>query len=295
MNKRIWMLTLPGLLLATGATAEDIDQRLTADPDGEVTVFNMAGSVEIEGWSRNAVEVTGSLGDDVEELVFERDGDEVNIRVKVPKRSSGRKDLSADLAIKVPKKSSLEVATVSADIDISGVRGEQELQAVSGDIETEAYKESIEIESVSGDIGVTGDGSDVDAELASVSGDISIGKLTGAVEAETVSGDLAVVDGSFDRIEMETVNGDITLRAELRRGGRLSAETVNGGIDIGFEGDVSADFDVETFNGKIDNCFGPKPERTSRYAPGWELSFTEGGGNGRVSLATLNGGVRFCK
>lgn len=292
MNKRIWMF--PVLLLAACAAAKDVDQRLDADPDGDVTVFNMAGSVEIEGWSRNSVEVSGSIGDDVEELVFERDGDEVNIRVKVPKRSRGRKDLSADLTIKVPKNSSLEVATVSADIDITGVHGEQELQAVSGDIDTEAYAGDIEIESVSGDIDVNGDGSDMSAELVSVSGDISADSLTGTVEAETVSGDLAIVDGSFDRIEMETVNGDITLRAELRRGGRLSGETVNGDVDIDFKGDVSAKFDIETFNGKIDNCFGPKPQRTSRYAPGWELSFTEGNGNGRVSLATLNGRIRFC-
>lgn len=292
MNNRIWML--PALLLAMSATAKDIDKRLGADPEGEVTVFNMAGSVEIEGWSRNSVEVTGSLGDDVEELVFERDGDEVTIRVKVPSRSRGRRDLSADLTIKVPRKSSLEVATVSADIDISGVYGEQELQAVSGDIDTEAYTGDIDIESVSGDIDVDGDGTDMDAELVSVSGDISIDSLTGTIEAETVSGDLAIVDGSFDRVEMETVNGDITLRAELRRGGRLSGETVNGDIDIRFKGNVSAEFDIETFNGKIDNCFGPKPQRTSRYAPGWELSFTHGGNSGRVSLATLNGGIRFC-
>ena len=293
MNKRIWIL--PGILLATAATAEQVDQQLDADPEGQVSVFNLAGSVEIEGWSRNSVEVTGTIGDDVEELIFERDGRDVEIRVKVPKRSHGRKDLNSDLTIKVPKNSSLEVATVSADIDISGVYGEQELQAVSGDIETESFSSDIEIESVSGDIDVDGDGTDIMAEIVSVSGDIAGNRLTGEVEAECVSGDVTFDNGSFDDVEVETVNGDITLRAELRRGGALYAETVNGGIDIGFSGDVSADFDVETFNGKIDNCFGPRPERTSKYTPGWELSFTEGDGAGRVSLATLNGRVRICK
>ena len=42
------------------------------------------------------------------------------------------------------------------------------------------------------------------------------------------------------------------------------------------------DIDVDTFNGRIRNCFGPKAERTSRYAPGWGLSFAEGDGDGRV-------------
>jgi hypothetical protein len=57
---------------------------------------------------------------------------------------------------------------------------------------------------------------------------------------------------------------------------------------------VSARFDIETFNGSIRNCFGPKPERTSRYSPGLELSFTLGDGDSHVSIETLNGSVNIC-
>jgi hypothetical protein len=42
--------------------AESIDRRLEAAPDGMVTVSNTSGSVEVTGWSRNEVEVTGKLG-----------------------------------------------------------------------------------------------------------------------------------------------------------------------------------------------------------------------------------------
>ncbi|NIV17482.1 MAG: hypothetical protein GWN47_03540, partial [Woeseiaceae bacterium] len=70
--------------------------------------------VEVEGWSRNQVEVTGELGDDVEELIFERDGDEVEIKVKTKRRNSH--DISSNLFIKIPGASSLEIHTVSADI-----------------------------------------------------------------------------------------------------------------------------------------------------------------------------------
>jgi hypothetical protein len=64
---------------------------------------------------------------------------------------------------------------------------------------------------------------------------------------------------------------------------------------VDFEGDVSARFDIETFNGAIRNCFGPEAVRTSKYAPGRELKFTEGSGSGRVSIQTLNGSLRLCK
>ena len=48
-------------------------------------------------------------------------------------------------------------------------------------------------------------------------------------------------------------------------------------------------------NGDIDNCFGGKPERTSKYTPGWELSFTEGDGDGRVEMSTMNGDLSICR
>jgi DUF4097 and DUF4098 domain-containing protein YvlB len=118
---------------------------------------------------------------------------------------------------------------------------------------------------------------------------------SGAVEAETVSGDVTIDGGSFDRAAAESVNGDIQFLADLRKGGKLAVESVNGDVDIDFSGDISAEFDIETFNGDIDNCFGPEAERTSRYAPGLELSFEEEGGDGRVTISTLNGDIDICK
>ena len=289
-----------GFVLLSSALAlpaladQDIDERLNAAEDGRVSISNTSGSIDIQGWSRNEVEVTGSMGDEVEELVFTRSGDNVRIKVKIPDGNRGRRDVSADLNIKVPRGSSLDVATVSADIDVRGVEGEQDLQSISGDISAETFAEDMDAESVSGDIEVQGDGSEARLDLTTVSGDVAAEKVGGSIDAESVSGDVGVVGSSFEHAEFETVNGDVTFRASLERGGRLDVETVNGGVDVEFIGDVSARFDIETFNGRIRNCFGPKAERTSKYAPGWELSFTEGDGDGRVTIATLNGGVDIC-
>ena len=288
-------LVFIGCLLFSVVHAKDVNESLDADAKGRVTIFNMAGSVNVEGWSRKVVEVTGSLGDDVEEFVFERDGDEIEIKVKVPERQKGRIDITSELTIHVPKGSSIEVATISADIEVEGVQGEQELQSVSGDIVTQGFAAEVVAESVSGDIDVQGDGENTDAELASVSGDITAENLAGSVAAESVSGDVVVAGGSFDRAKVETVSGDIVYRSTLRKDGKLHIETINGSVNIDFVGDVSARFDIDTFNGDIENCFGPEAQRTSRYAPGLELSFTEGAGEGRVAISTLNGDLTICK
>lgn len=282
------------LLVALQADARDVSETLDAVADGRVTISNVSGSLDIRGWSRNAVEVTGELGDDVEELVFDRNGDTVRIKVKVPERSGRFTDASADLVIQVPQRSAIEVAAVSADIDIRSVSGEQDLQAVSGDIDTEVFAKDVDVETVSGDIELQGDGAAVRTVLKSVSGDISGERIAGDVIATTVSGDLGVIGTTLNRGEFETVNGDITVRMVLMEGGRIDAETVNGDVNFEFDGDLSANFDIDTFNGEIDNCFGPKAERASKYAPGWELRFAHGGGDGRVRIKTLNGDISIC-
>lgn len=286
------LLTLSSLLSVAAFAAEDINETMDAAADGIVSISNVAGSVEVQGWSRKQVEVTGELGSDVDELIFERDGSEILIKVKVP-RNHGRRT-SSDLIVKVPQASALEINTVSADIEVNDVEGEQELESVSGDIETDAHAEDIDVSSVSGDVVIVGDRKPMRSRLNSVSGDIEADSLAGEIEAETVSGDMEIVNGSFKRASAHSVNGEIVFHAELLDDGRLDVETINGEVDVKFDGDVSARFDIETFNGEIRNCFGPESERTSRYAPGRELMFEEGGGSGRVTIQTLNGDIRLC-
>lgn len=282
-------------VLSAPAFAEDVNETLDADSDGLVSISNVAGSVEVRGWSRDTVEVTGSLGADVDELVFERNGDEVEIRVKVPKRMFGRKDISSDLSIRVPAGSSLEITTVSANIDVRDVQGDDiELQAVSGSVDAEVFGGDVEIGTVSGSIDVQGNGERGDIELSSVSGEIGAENVSGEIQAESVSGRVSVRGGSFESGDFETVNGAIIFRGALEARGDLSAESVNGSVDIKISNALDAEYDLETFNGGIRTCFDKKAERTSRYAPGKRLSLTVGDGSAKVTVETLNGSIDVC-
>lgn len=292
MMKKLTVM-IAAILLATPAMAEEVDKTLDAAADGHVDVSNISGSVTISGWSRNQVEVTGTLGRNVKELLFERDKDKITIKVKVP-RNSGR-GIDSDLHISVPENSSIDVGAVSADIDVTDVLGEQSLHTVSGDVDTESAGADVEAESVSGDVEVSGDKSDSETEASTVSGDVTLFRVAGKVSAESVTGDVIIDEGSFSRAELGTVNGKLMFQSELRNEGKFSAETVNGEVDVEFVGDLSAKIDVDTINGRIRNCFGPEPERVSKYGPGWELGFTEGSGSARVDISTVNGGVNLCR
>jgi DUF4097 and DUF4098 domain-containing protein YvlB len=290
MGLRLVCLTL---FFASAFAAERLDRRLEAAPDGVVSIDNTAGSVEVRGWSRNEVEVTGELGSDVEELVFERNGNTVVVHVRSPR--GGNRDISSDLVINVPTGSAVNVNGISTDIDVSGVEGALRLNAISGDVDIEAFAADVDVEVISGDIAIEGEGKENRTRAASVSGDIEVQNLAGEIEANSVSGDVTIVNGRFDRVHAESTSGDVLFRAGLVGNARMDMETINGEVDITLQGDVSARFDIETFNGDIRNCFGPKPERTSQYTPGLELRFVEGDGDARVTIHTLNGDLRLCK
>ena len=292
MKRIVWVIG--GLFLAGPASAEDINERVDADADGLVEIYNTAGSVTVEGWSQRAVEVTGTLGNEVDEYIFERDGDEVLVKLKPKHGRSGHRGYESDIVVRVPVGSALEVATVSADIDITGVMGDQELQSVSGDIDASSSATQLEVETVSGDIDVEGDGNESETELVSVSGDISAKGMAGMADLESVNGTVSLGSGMFSEVAFETVNGRIEFEGSLSRDGELDIETVNGRITVDFIGDVSAEFDIETFNGRIKNCFGPSAERVSKYAPGWELRFSQGDGDASVTIESLNGSVNIC-
>ena len=281
-----------GAMLVLTVRAEDINESIDAAANGEVEIVNISGSIEISGWSKNSVQVTGDLGRNVEELIVERNGDKVLIKVKVPRNSHN--NIATDLIVSVPFASSIDVSAVSADIDVDGVGGEQSLHTVSGDVTTEADGSDVSAASVSGDVEVSGTSKDTEIIATTVSGDVTLTDVGGTVTAEVVSGDIEIDGGSFDRVSTISVNGEITFVGELRSDGKLTVETINGDVDIQFDGKVSAKFDIDTFNGDINNCFGPEAERTSKYAPGWELSFTEGDGDGRVIMSSLNGDMDIC-
>jgi DUF4097 and DUF4098 domain-containing protein YvlB len=282
-------------MLVVGATAvagTPINERKPVEPAGHVEISNTAGSVVVTAWPRNEVEVTGTLGEGAERLEFVQNGALTRVKVILPNRSS-RIDGSS-LVVKVPATSSLFVNTVSADVRAQGVRGAQRLQSVSGDVQTEAAAEDVECKTVSGDVVVNGTGQKGMLTVTTVSGDATVARVAGEVNGNTVSGNFAIIAGEASRSRLRSTSGDLGLKAQLGPDARIDFESISGDVRLDLQAPVSAEFEVSSFNGEIRNCFGPKPVRTSEYAPGTELRFREGQGAARVRIKTLNGDIGIC-
>ena len=88
MKLRIMVVSLLCVLGAGGAWAVQSVDEIHSVPEGAtVTVENIAGKITVHGWSEQQLKITGTLGDDVEELEVSIGRDRVHVEVEVPQRS----------------------------------------------------------------------------------------------------------------------------------------------------------------------------------------------------------------
>ncbi|MGH8197291.1 MAG: DUF4097 family beta strand repeat-containing protein [Steroidobacteraceae bacterium] len=283
-------------VIALPATAEqELTKRVNVASDATVEVSNVQGSVDVTAWDRNEVELVAVLESDKDELEFEATERHVRIEVDRPKGKYRHGDADdAILTLRVPKGARLIVDTVSADINVSGARGEQRLKSVSGDVQTQAFDAPVSLASVSGDVTLAGNGGKALVKTENVSGSATVSGIRGSYEGEVVSGNIDATIAAAQQLRVSSVSGDIEIRADLAPTARVEMESISGVISLIVKPPVNADFDIESFSGDIENCFGQKARDTSKYTPGSELNFTQGSGGARVEIRTLSGEISVC-
>ena len=295
MNFRIFVATAAVLLAAAplADATQNLSKRATVAADVTIDVSNVAGRVDVTAWDRNEVELTAVLEDDDDRLEFEATDRQVRIKVVRPDDRYDDHD-EAVLTLKIPKGARISAETVSADITVAGVLGEQRLETVSGEIRTQAYDAPVKLSTVSGDGTINGTGGKASVSVESISGQVAVSGVRGSFDGEVVSGTLTINLAAAERLNAKTISGDIDAHAELMPAARVEMETVSGAIALKIKSPVNAEFDLESFSGDIENCFGKQARDKSRYGPGSELSFTQGNGGARVSINSLSGDIKVC-
>jgi Putative adhesin len=293
LNKPALIFVLTSLAfpwLAHAATS--VDEHRAANPQGAVEIDNVAGLIDVQGWDKSEVAVTGTIGKDVERVEVAGEGNRTSIRVILPQGHHwGMRDGEAHLVIHVPTNSSVAASMVSADLKVSAVHGGLELRTVSGNISGEGGGD-VHANAVSGDIHLTANSAKV-IEVKAISGNIVLTGGNADVEATTVSGDAQLTLGTVSRARFKTVSGNLSATLAAAADAQIEGESVSGDVKLDFASAPAADFDIQTISGEIDNCFGPKPIE-SRHGPGARLTFKTGDSSARVRISSHSGDVRLC-
>lgn len=248
-TKRVlrWLPLLAFLLAASPAAAapcptsiEEIFQQSYPLPaKGTVTLVNVNGSVRIDGWDMNYVEVraikrAGREPGDLQRVLIEVESlpNAVHIRTRYPENNPA--GVEVEYRVKVPYQVSLaRVETVNGNLRVSGVEGAGDLRTVNGDVDVYEGGGSFSGKSTNGHVRV---------ELRSLAaaGQMTLESINGAVV-------LAVPPSASANLDVRSMNGEFRtelplamqsalgreFRGSLGKGGMtVRLRTVNGGIEI---------------------------------------------------------------
>ena len=309
------VLTTVLLSIATAAFAgEKVDKTIDTSSSPKIDIEHIDGKADIRVWDKSQVRVTGELGDQTEEFIFEKRGDVVVIHVEVERRSKSWYQKSRDgddLIIYVPSASDLHYTAVNADVNAEGITKAVDIEVVNGDVTLENIGERVEVESVNGDIllkNVRGRleagtvNGDIEAthegstpvSFTAVNGKLDIASSSPDLSIETVNGRIDLLLQSVDSLQINTVNGRTFAKLGLNANGSIKANSVGGAMEFVFQDGVSAQFDIETHaGGNIVNNISDEKAQKPKYGPGSWLRFINNGGAANVDISTVHGRVEI--
>lgn len=218
---------------------ETFQQTYPIPARGDVTLTNLNGSVRIEGWEKNDVEVHAvkrSLGQT-------RDLQRVRIDVEVQPRAlhirtrypeDNPAEVEVEYRIKVPYQVSLSrVETINGSVLVSGMEGAGDLRTVNGDVDVFESSGRFSGKSTNGHVRV-------ELRKLAGAGEMTLESVNGPVVLvvpQSVSADLDVrsLNGEFRTelpLAMQSSLGR-EFRGSLGKGGMtVRLRTVNGAIEI---------------------------------------------------------------
>jgi DUF4097 and DUF4098 domain-containing protein YvlB len=293
------MLSAGAAGIARGTDTTDFERRMDADPHGVVEISNISGRVEIMGWDKPEIDVRADVGGGTGGIDVSGDREHGHISIKVYGPSF--RGLTANLRVKVPRDSEIDVTGASLDISSKDVEGALQLKTVSGGITADVFQKGADVKTVSGDVILRGRGREAGAagiHVSSIGGNIHVDRAGGDLEATSVSGDMSLrLDHPAHSVRLRTTSGDVSFEGRLTKGANLEAETVSGDLTVRASPEGTLDYEVNTFSGDIRNCMGVESERVSKYGPGRRLNGTRGtpaADEARIRLKTMSGDVELC-
>lgn len=296
--KLLAAMVLAALSVPAWAATPIAEAAAPLDARGAFEASNVRGRISVTAWDRNEVSWSGSLGEGAK-LVVEKSPTRISLSVESEGGRSwigwnkGPREDSV-LVIKVPAGASLDLSAVSANIDVTAMRGSASIEAesVSGEVILRASStDKLEVASVSGDVSFEGEAARIDAET--VSGDVHVNGAASDVSVETVSGNASVRVPAIDEFEAASVSGDIDFEGALAANGRMDVESMSGDVRITLPTDASARVSAESFSGDLDNEFGLAVEKGD--GPGSTMHGKLGAGGAHIEIESFSGDVNLRK
>jgi hypothetical protein len=238
----MWLSLALGTVFALPCSAyrNDFERTYPLQPGGSFELQNVNGTVEVQGWDRNEVEIRATKSSRTSHSDLDRvhidvnaKPDAVSVITQYPQDEGV--EVAVDYTIRLPHTARVEhISTVNGTLRISGVDTLRDLRTVNGNIEIYEGGGTVHAKTTNGNVRL---------ELARF-------QNSNEASAESTNGSviLAVLPDAQARIEARSLNGDfrtelpLALESSLtpreirgtlgKGGGSIRLRTVNGSIRV---------------------------------------------------------------
>lgn len=139
----------------------------------------------------------------------------------------------------------------------------------------------------------------ITVDLRTINGGVRLNGLSGEIHAKTTNGGVRGENIVPSSIEASAVNGGIEFQLDspLDSTDALQLETVNGGVTLELPSESKATIAARCVNGgvHVDGLEIQKEEQSNDFDRRRRLNGTMNGGGARVTMSTTNGGIHLSK
>ncbi len=275
---------------------EDFQYSYDVKPGVHLYVENLNGSVEITGWEKNSVQVTGTKHASEEATLKALKIDIVNspdsIRIRTIGPSGHRGGYGAKYVIRLPQSAVIE----QVDSSNGGVR----LESIDGTARVRTSNGSIKAYRVAGPVELRTSNSSV--EVADIPGGAVLSTSNGGIRAESVKGilDASTTNSAINvtlndpdpqkPVKLQSSNGSIELTMNGFKDNDIRVSTSNSAITLRLPSSAHGMLRAHTSNSSV-NCDFDLTVKGGQLNKSW-VEGQIGSGGPVLDLSTSNGSIR---
>ena len=280
---------------------EDFRYTKPLSPGGRLSVEGNNGSIEIAGWDKDEVEISGTKWAISEDglrdvkIVIDASAGSVSVRSVTPVYF-GRSGVQ--YVIRAPRRVVLDrIHTSNGQVkanDIEGAvrvhtsNGTVILTRVKGDVGVETTNGAVELREVRGDASVHTSNGRVTAEM-----------MRGSLDARTTNGKVSadLTETGDKPVKISTSNGTIDLRIGAQPRSAVRVNTSNGAVTLRLPENANVRVDAHTSNSRVESDFASVRHGDSGRHRDSERSASGqiGVGGPEVEVSTSHGRIRLLK
>src|SRR5262245_58370177 len=199
---RLPVVVLTLLSLAGNASAQkQFSKTIWVAPTGYVRVHNMAGSVQVYGWDKDSLQISGSItAPPGGEFAIAPGKQGAKVSIWGPTETGVK---PSDIIVRVPRGSLLQIKTQSATIMVQDFQGDLDAVSVTGGITVNGKPRELYVESMGGDLNLAV--STRSARAKSGTGKITLGGSCEDATLSTVSGPVLIMGARITQGHFESV------------------------------------------------------------------------------------------